>query len=285
MQPRSGDNVFGIDVSRHQGEIDWPKVSRANVKYAFIKATEGGSYLDPMFRRNAMGADAVGVPMGFYHYARPELGNSAEKEAKHFIETVKQYKPKMPHVLDVEGEANKLGKAALTQWSKEWMDYVSENTGHPVMLYTGGYFAKTYLDKPLNIYPIWIAHYGTNDPMNNTTWTEWAVFQYTSSGKVDGIKGNVDLNVMEKGFYDKMMGSASVKKTPFKDVPAGHYSEEAIEMMRKLGIINGKSATVFGFGEPVKREDLAVILDRFYDYVTELILSKGGDNGGGQEEA
>jgi lysozyme len=106
-------------------------------------------------------------------------------------------------VLDVEGESSKLGAQKLTAWCVTWLNEVKKQTGKPVMVYTGANFARTYLMKELAAFPLWIAHYGVNKPMDNGTWPVWSAFQYSSSGKVPGITGNVDMNVMEKEFFDK----------------------------------------------------------------------------------
>nr|WP_181460783.1 GH25 family lysozyme [Brevibacillus laterosporus] len=69
-------------------------------------------------------------------------------------------------------------------------------------MYTGASFAKTNLGKALAGFLLWVAHYGTNQPMSNPTWSRWSVFQYSDCGKVAGINGNVDMNWMEKEFWD-----------------------------------------------------------------------------------
>ena len=139
--------------------------------------------------------------IGFYHYAHPEL-NDAGKEAANFAKTAAGCKTDFPHVLDVEGEASKVPDEQLTAWCVEWLETVEKLTGHPAMLYTGASFAKSNLRKPLGKWPLWIAHYDTDRPMANDTWSEWAVFQYTSEGTVAGISGNVDVNAMEQAFFD-----------------------------------------------------------------------------------
>lgn len=85
-----------------------------------------------------------------------------------------------------------------------WLDEVERLTGQKAMIYTGASFARSYLGKVLSKWPLWIAHYGATTPMANSTWNEWAVFQYTSEGSVPGITGNVDVNVMEKAFFDQI---------------------------------------------------------------------------------
>ncbi len=202
MKTKTTSDIPGIDVSHHQAAIDWKKVAASGVKFAIIKASEGKTYKDPMFVAHSDGARAAGIAVGFYHYARPE-NNSPEDEAANFYRATLGQAYQLPLVLDVEGDASKLGRAKLTAWCKTFCEQVEKLSGHDVMIYTGGSFAKTYLGSELNKYPLWIAHYGVITPMANTTWSDWSAFQYSSSGKVPGISGNVDMNVMLPAFYEK----------------------------------------------------------------------------------
>jgi len=205
VQARSASNVKGIDVSHWQGKIDWAKVAGDGVKFAFIKATDGATAVDSEFVRNAAEAAKAGIRVSYYHYARPEK-NDAAREAARFASAVKGKRIDWPLALDVEGEAAKLGRKALTAWCLAFLRELEKLTGRPGMLYTGASFAKTHLDKELASFPLWVAHYGTNKPMANPTWERWAVFQYTSQGKVAGIAGNVDVNAMEAEFYERYAG-------------------------------------------------------------------------------
>jgi lysozyme len=199
MQARNPNNAKGIDVSRHQGDINWPKVKTSGkVDFAFVKASEGLGYIDPQFRRNAAGANAVKIPVGYYHYAHPET-NKALDEAWAFVDVTKGQAAQLPYVLDLEGEAAKLSKSDLTAWALTFMREVERLTGASVMLYTGAYFARDEVGFELGEFPLWIAHYGTNKPLDDSTWDKWTVFQYTSSGSVPGIVGNVDMNEYNGG--------------------------------------------------------------------------------------
>ncbi|PWV90274.1 GH25 family lysozyme M1 (1,4-beta-N-acetylmuramidase) [Paenibacillus cellulosilyticus] len=202
MQAKAASNIKVIDVSHHQGAIDWVSVKADGVQGAFIKASEGRTGVDTKFSTNAKAAVAAGVKVGFYHYAHPE-NNSALVEAAKFADTVKGYAADFPHVLDVEGDAASVGGGKLSAWCVAWLQEVERLTGHPTMIYTGASFAKSYLGNQLASYPLWIAHYGVSTPMANSTWDKWSVFQYTDVGKVKGISGNVDTNAMEKSFFEK----------------------------------------------------------------------------------
>lgn len=208
MQAKTASNIKVIDVSHHQndrGQIDWSKVKSDGVAGAFIKATEGGTGIDKKFSSNAVSAPTAGLKIGFYHYAHPEL-NTAAAEAAFFAKTVKGFNADFPHVLDVEGDAAKVPDAVLTAWCVEWLETVEHLTGHPAMIYTGADFARSNLGKALGKWPLWVAHYDTDRPMADDIWSEWAVFQYTSKGSIAGIVGYVDVNAMEKGFFDKYAG-------------------------------------------------------------------------------
>jgi lysozyme len=194
MQTRNPNNAQGIDVSHHQGIVDWAKVKASGkVDFAFVKATEGLGYVDPQFKRNAAEANAAGIPVGFYHYAHPETNNALD-ESRAFVAAVKGNEAQLPYVLDLEGEASKLNKAVLTNWALTFMREAMRLTGSEVMLYTGAYFARDEVGEALGEFPLWIAHYGATTPLANNTWKEWTVFQYSSTGSVPGIVGNVDMN-------------------------------------------------------------------------------------------
>lgn len=211
MQSRNPNNAKGIDVSHHQGNIAWPKVaSSGKVDFALIKATEGLGYVDPKFSQNTKAANGVKIPVGFYHYAHPEK-NKALDEARMFVNATKGYQAQLPYVLDLEGsEAAAIDRAILSLWAYTFMKEVQRLTGANVMLYTGAYFARDQLNNILSEFPLWIAHYGSETPLTNDTWKDWTFFQYTSSGSIPGIIGNVDLNEYN-GSVTEMFG---YKMTP-----------------------------------------------------------------------
>ncbi len=216
MQARNPSNIKIIDVSHHQETINWLKVAGSDIKGAYIKATEGLGYVDPMFRRNAVGAPAAGLKIGFYHYARPESGNSTAAEAQSFLDAVKGLPSDFPHVLDIEGTAAKLGKDKLTAWCLEWLRTVEKV--HNVMIYTGDSFEHDYLGTALGQYPLWVAHYGgVIKPVDSPIWGNWTMFQYDDKTSVPGIVGNtVDISEMDLNFWNKLI-SQSAPALPIMD--------------------------------------------------------------------
>ncbi|TMV49345.1 glycoside hydrolase [Paenibacillus mesophilus] len=217
MQARNEQNIPIIDVSKWQGNIDWLRVASSTIddrpiRGAYVKSSEGIGYVDPLFRRNAVGAPAAGLAVGFYHYCRPETGNTAAMEAEHFLETVAGLPVTLPYVLDVEGEAADLGASRLTDWCYEWLSIVEQRTGHRCMVYSGGFFARSYLGSKLARWPLWVAHYGVDTPMSNGTWDRWAMHQYSETGRVDGIDGRVDLNEMDLVYWEELTGAPVVEQ-------------------------------------------------------------------------
>jgi lysozyme len=212
MQSRSEQNIRIIDVSKWQGVIDWSAVAASDVRGVMIKASEGIGYTDPLFRSHYAGAIAAGFAVGFYHYCHPETPNTPAREAEDFLAAVAGLTVTLPYVLDVEGKAVDLGPSRLTDWCCEWLETVEQRTGHPVMVYSGASFARSYLGSRLAPWPLWIAHYKVNQPMANGTWDRWAMFQYSEEGQVPGIAGKVDLNEMDAEYWRELTDTSETAK-------------------------------------------------------------------------
>jgi GH25 family lysozyme M1 (1,4-beta-N-acetylmuramidase) len=197
MQSRNSNNLRGIDISNHQGNIDFAKVKAAGIDVVFTKATEGVGYTDPFLETNYKNAKAAGLKIGFYHYFTPLDENDTRAEAKAFVDVIKGRDTDCRYALDIE-EARGLDKATLSNLAKLFLDEVKRLTGKEVVLYTYTNFAQNNLTDVLKSYPLWIAPYGVNTPGINPIWNDWVGFQYSSSGAVDGISGNVDMDEFTK---------------------------------------------------------------------------------------
>lgn len=197
-----GYSIHGIDVSHHQGDIDWEKASRAEVDgepicFVIIKATEGVSHIDENFNENFYQTRQYDLVRGAYHYFKPNL--SASQQAKFFLKQVHLEEGDLPPVLDIEERGNlnvkQLQKAALT-----WLKMVEKQYNVPPIIYTNYKFKVDYLNTPeFNRYPYWIAHYYVR---NLTYKGKWRFWQHTDCGTIEGIKGKVDLNIYNGSMYD-----------------------------------------------------------------------------------
>ena len=190
--------VQGIDVSHHQGSVDWIQVYTAGYRFAFVKASEGVGWIDPNFEANMENGRDAGLLMGAYHFARPDLGNNPVDEAEYFISVASEYLGQcyLRPVLDLEKGAS-LGKDVLSNWVHIWMETVKNETGIEPILYVNNNYANNYLDEFLTKYDLWIAHwtYDLSSSPNTGIWDSWSFWQYSDKGSVPGIVGDVDLDL------------------------------------------------------------------------------------------
>lgn len=197
--------VHGIDVSRHQRKIDWESVSEhthnnVGINFAFIKASEGRSIRDNYFDENWKAAKENNILRGAYHFFRPHL--TPEEQFSLFKSQVKLDKEDLPPVLDVELRGS-CPPARLKKNVKRWLVMAEKQYGVKPILYTSYSFYKHYFSgKEFQGYHLWIAHYATED-LNRLT-EKWNFWQHNESGRVKGIRGDVDFNVF-KGDYDDLL--------------------------------------------------------------------------------
>ena len=205
-----GFDVRGIDVSHHQGKIDWERLRNARingvpVSFVIIKATEGLSLADERFQRNFMQARRNEIVRGAYHYFKPAL--DARRQARFFLQTAALEPGDLPPILDVE-EVGGLSTADLRKSVKTWLDIVEREYNVKPMIYTGRRFKDDYLyGEEFEGYPLWLAHYYTKEMEYKGKWVIW---QHTDIGEVDGIKGRVDCDIFNGSAAD--MDSILIKE-------------------------------------------------------------------------
>ncbi len=194
--------MLGIDVSNHQGQVNWKKVAGHGVKFAWVKATEGTHFSDPFLRPNLEGARAAGVPVGAYHFARPDR-NQPKAEADYFLAALGPLKAgDLLPVLDFETAAPALNEAALTAWAARWLEIVEERIGGPAVFYSYPSFIDGRMGgaRLLDGCKLWLADYGPDDGRQHSPRYQFphmakVARQFTSKGRVAGVNGNCDLNV------------------------------------------------------------------------------------------
>lgn len=195
--------VRGIDVSKYQGDIDWNAVASSGIAFAFMKATEGLTFIDASFRSNWAGAAAARVLRGAYHFFRP--ARDAVQQADNFIQTVGMLgQGDLPPVLDIE-VADGMGAAAILDAAGVWLSRVEQRLGRKPIIYTYPDFWRSQLGNSSRFasYPLWIAHYtSAAAPTIPGGWTTWTLWQRTDKGHADGITGNVDLDVFNGSIAD-----------------------------------------------------------------------------------
>lgn len=190
----SNNWLKGIDVSKWQQGINWMSVKNAGTVFAFCKASEGASYIDPYFTQNWPAMKIAGVLRGAYHYGHPNVDPTAQ--AEHFMRTVRPVKGDLPLVLDLESHDNKT-KPQIWAWTQTFVNRIKAKMGRAPIIYTGFYFWKDEVGNPTNNLgcPLWLPNYGSS-PANliPAAWNSWTFWQYSSTGTIPGITGNCDRN-------------------------------------------------------------------------------------------
>jgi MYXO-CTERM domain-containing protein len=188
----SGPTVEGVDVSSWQGSINWSAVAHAGIRYAIVRIGDG-TYHDPDFATNWAGVHNAGLIRGAYQYFEP--GDDPVVQANIVIAAVGHLGPgDLPVTLDVEKPNPGVSPATYAARIQTWVDHVTAGTGRAPMIYTGKYYWDPYVaSSAFTNLPLWHAQYTTAScPNIDDRWHTWAFWQYTSTGSVSGISGNVD---------------------------------------------------------------------------------------------
>ncbi|WP_101257439.1 lysozyme [Streptomyces barkulensis] len=211
--------VQGIDVSHWQGAINWTSVRNSGIQFAWIKATEGTSYKDSRFNTNYVAAYNAGVIRGAYHFARPDVSGGST-QAAYFASNGGAWSRDnrtLPGVLDIEHNpygamCYGLSTTQMRAWINDFYNTYKARTSRDVVIYTTAGWWNTCTGNWTGMYsksPLWVAHWTSSEtptiPGGFPTWTVW---QYTSTGSVGGVSGNVDRNKFN-GSRDRLLALAN----------------------------------------------------------------------------
>jgi len=189
----AGTTTPGIDVSKWQGAIDWPTVRSSGVRFAFIRVSDGTGYYDGQFQTNWSGAQAAGVLRGAYQFFRAD--EDAVAQADLLVDTLETHGVgELPPVIDVETTEGLSGSTIASRVG-QWLDRVESRLGVKGIIYTGSYFWEDNIGSAAFAdHPLWIAHWTSGCPTIPSAWSGWAFHQYSATGSVPGISGDVDLD-------------------------------------------------------------------------------------------
>lgn len=188
--------IKGIDVSAHNGDIDFEKVKADSVDFVYIKATEGATFKDRNFNRNLRMARRAGLRVGAYHFFR--FDSPGYMQGLNFLNSVSPYDLDLPLMIDVEEFANPRGYKADAIGARltALIDHL-EQRGHRVVLYSNKNGYNSYLRDRFDDRPLWICTFSSPDDD-----LDWVLWQYSHRGKVDGISHRVDLNTFNGSRHD-----------------------------------------------------------------------------------
>jgi lysozyme len=186
--------VHGIDVSHHQGAIDWPAVKEHGVAFAYVKATEGADWRDPRFEQNWRGAGAAGIPRGAYHFFT--FCTPGTPQAENFLAVLRASGGELPPVADVEFTGN------CTRWDSiprireqlaAFLARVEEGAGRRPLLYLTQTSHARIVAGHFPDHELWVRHVFLVP--SERRYGRWLFWQFAHDGRVSGISRPVDLNV------------------------------------------------------------------------------------------
>ncbi len=182
----------GVDVSHHQKKIEWDSVAtKEPIDFAFVKATEGGDFVDSLFCYNWDELKRLGIRRGAYHFFRAY--GCGDEQAAHFLSQVEMMPGDLAPVLDIE-ILDDIAPEIMLQEAKIWLEVVERQLGVKPIIYSNQHFYERYLSGHLDHYPLWIARYSEEKPFL-TTGKNWEFWQFSNEGCIEGICKKVDLNV------------------------------------------------------------------------------------------
>lgn len=195
-------NIQGIDVSYFQGNINWSAVKDFGIQFAMLRAGYGAGNVDKQFQRNASECNRLGIPFGVYWFSYAYTREGARREADYCIDTIKNYEVQYPVSYDFESAsvdyAKKQGVTITSSLATSLVEGFCgrvEELGYFSMYYSNlDFLRRMFADSLRAKYSLWFARYAQSPGIDDI-----GMWQFTDSGKVDGISGNVDLDI---AYYD-----------------------------------------------------------------------------------
>ncbi len=211
----------GIDVSHHQAKVDWEKVKAAGYKFAIIRAGYGRNNIDEQFKRNISECNRLGIPCGIFWASYALNEGEAKNEAKYCLAAIAPYTVEYPVYFDLEyftadymaKNGVKLTKSTATRHAEVFLEAI-EDAGYYAGLYANPDYLSRFFDASLlDKYDLWLAHYKDNPDLSNPS-RSCGMWQHSSTGRVSGITGNVDLDVTYKDYPTIIRTAGMNRLTP-----------------------------------------------------------------------
>lgn len=236
-----GATMKGIDVSKWNGDINWKTVATTDVDYAIIRCGYGDNYVyqdDAYWEQNVKGCEENNIPFGVYIYSYAETVQQAQSEAAHVLRLIEGHTLNFPIYLDVEDSVQaKLPKSTLTQIINTFVNAI-HNQGYEVGIYANLNWWTNYIDASIANNQSWFKWVAQYNNIGTTYEGVYQMWQCTSTGKVDGIKGNVDLNFWFGAVRTRSYNARSIKLTtptvqPVKQVKVTAPKRATIKSLKR----------------------------------------------------
>ena len=227
----------GIDVSKWNGNINWDKVKSAGINFAIVREGYGKRdprQVDKKFKDNINGAKSVGIHTSVYHYSYADSVEDAINEARFCLENIEGFKLEYPVIIDVEDkEQLKLNNRQRTDIVKAFCSEI-EKHGYYAMFYCNLNWLNNYLykDELLTKYDLWLAQWNIDKPSCTC-----GIWQYSSTGEIDGIYGNVDLDVSYKNYPEIMQSKGLNGFNKYDNSPNINYFNYTVKKVIPFGLL------------------------------------------------
>lgn len=223
---------FGVDISYHNGNVDFNVLSH-NVDFVIIRAGYGQGNIDRKLSEYVAGCKQYNIPYGFYWFSYAPVVSMAISEAKFFVEAVRKYNPVYPVFYDYEDESKNGKTVSFTEISNMASAFIEtvQSSGLTCGIYCDNTYYEGYANKFKDKVPIWYARWGSKTPI------ECDIFQYSETGKVDGITGNVDLNMCYKEYENTIKTFNPEIINKLMEI---FHDEEMRYVNTAIKVINGK---------------------------------------------
>lgn len=219
-ETEGGPRSKGIDVSEFQGTINWTKVKAAGKDFAFIRVSDGTGHADTKFGTNWSQAKSAGLLRGAYQFMR--ASDDANAQANLLLSKLGNDIGELPATLDVE-VTDGASDARIRSVIFTWVEKVKAATGREPIVYTSpGFWSQ--IGYGTTYTTLWVAHWGVASPTVPNSWNDWMFWQYSSTGHVDGIAGNVDLDEFHGALEDlhEYATTGAIQFAPLAAEPGGY---------------------------------------------------------------
>lgn len=251
----------GIDVSEHQGVIDWQKVKADGVQFAMIRAGFGRNNIDPYFKRNISECNRLEIPVGIFWFSYAYTREMSIREAQYCLAAIKGYKVDYPVFCDIEYDTTnyaarngvKMTKTLASDMALAFMETIKA-AGYKTGWYSNLDWVRNYLtSSALDSWPLWFAQYASRKTYSGKA--DVVMWQYSDKGRVNGINGNVDMDYCYKDYSKEVK---PVAKEPW------YITDGTWEKAKELGLMDGKRPT-----ENITRAEVAAVAVRLYKLIKE----------------
>lgn len=267
--------TIGIDVSEHNGFIDWDAVKKSGkIGFAILRAGYGKGVVDKQFYRNAKECNRLGIPIGIYWFSYAKTAREAELEASYCINRIKDYKIDYPVAFDFEDDSVAnckkagvaiVGKSFATSLAINFLSVISK-AGYVAANYTNPAYLNQYFDQErLRCYDLWLAQWPANPSPDKRPVQNPNIWQFSSTGTVPGIGTKVDMNACYTS-YMKTSGTPVSSAPTVPSIMNQEWAQEAVKKAVKYGISDGSNPDKLG-----TRVETMAMITRAFESLANLI--------------